>query len=152
MKAARLYEYDPAMNVELKIEEVKPPTVNSPDEVIVKVGAAGLWLASPADRGEGTTGEGRVASIWGTFGGGGETADEEFTLEAGWLRLDEGLLEHTETHSIQLEATGGVRMEVDRGDLVVTTGESGRVRLTMRTRVIARSPEEAEEVREPAGR
>ena len=42
MKAARLYEYDPAMNVELKIEEVKPPTVNSPDEVIVKVGAAGL--------------------------------------------------------------------------------------------------------------
>ncbi|WP_299848460.1 NAD(P)-dependent alcohol dehydrogenase [uncultured Roseovarius sp.] len=42
MKAARLYEYDPAMNVELKIEDVKPPTVNSPDEVIVKVGAAGL--------------------------------------------------------------------------------------------------------------
>ncbi|MDU9004461.1 NAD(P)-dependent alcohol dehydrogenase [Sedimentitalea todarodis] len=42
MKAARLYEYDPAMNVELKIEEVAAPTINSADEVIVKVGAAGL--------------------------------------------------------------------------------------------------------------
>ncbi|WP_120632728.1 NAD(P)-dependent alcohol dehydrogenase [Ruegeria sp. EL01] len=42
MKAARLYDYDPAMNVQLKIEEVAAPTVNSPDEVIVKVGAAGL--------------------------------------------------------------------------------------------------------------
>lgn len=42
MKAARLYEYDPAMNVELKIENVTPPTVTAPDEVIVKVGAAGL--------------------------------------------------------------------------------------------------------------
>lgn len=42
MKAARLYEYDPAMNVELKIEDVAEPTVNSADQVIVKVGAAGL--------------------------------------------------------------------------------------------------------------
>ncbi|WP_138465861.1 NAD(P)-dependent alcohol dehydrogenase [Poseidonocella sp. HB161398] len=42
MKAARLYEYDPAMNVELRIEDVSPPTVTGPDEVVVKVGAAGL--------------------------------------------------------------------------------------------------------------
>lgn len=42
MKAARLYEYDPAVNVQLKIEDVRPPTITEPDEVIVKVGAAGL--------------------------------------------------------------------------------------------------------------
>ncbi len=42
MKAARLYEYDAAMAVDLKIENVAPPTINKPDEVIVKVGAAGL--------------------------------------------------------------------------------------------------------------
>ena len=42
MKAARLYDYDPQMNVELKIEQVRPPTINKPDEVVVKVGAAGL--------------------------------------------------------------------------------------------------------------
>lgn len=42
MKAARLYEYDAAMNVELKIEDVPPPTINAPDEVVVRVGAAGL--------------------------------------------------------------------------------------------------------------
>ena len=42
MKAARLYEYDPKMNVQLKIEEVKAPTITAPDEVIVRVGAAGL--------------------------------------------------------------------------------------------------------------
>ncbi|MGC9447734.1 MULTISPECIES: NAD(P)-dependent alcohol dehydrogenase [Cereibacter] len=42
MKAARLYEYDPAMNVRLKIEDVPAPTIDRPDEVIVKVGAAGL--------------------------------------------------------------------------------------------------------------
>lgn len=42
MKAARLYEYDPAMNVELKIEDVAAPTINSADQVVVKVGAAGL--------------------------------------------------------------------------------------------------------------
>lgn len=39
MKAARLYEYDPAMNVQLKIEDIAPPTITAPDEVIVKVGA-----------------------------------------------------------------------------------------------------------------
>ena len=42
MRAARLYDYDPQMNVELKMEEVKAPTINRPDEVVVKVGAAGL--------------------------------------------------------------------------------------------------------------
>ncbi len=42
MKAARLYEYDAAMEVDLRIEDVRAPTINAPDEVIVKVGAAGL--------------------------------------------------------------------------------------------------------------
>ncbi|TIP25852.1 MAG: NAD(P)-dependent alcohol dehydrogenase, partial [Mesorhizobium sp.] len=42
MKAARLYEYDPQMNVQLRIEEVAAPTITAPDEVIVRVGAAGL--------------------------------------------------------------------------------------------------------------
>ncbi len=42
MRAARLYEYDPAMEVQLKIEDVAAPTIMAPDEVIVKVGAAGL--------------------------------------------------------------------------------------------------------------
>ncbi len=42
MKAARLYEYDAAMAVDLKIENVREPTIMKPDEVIVKVGAAGL--------------------------------------------------------------------------------------------------------------
>ncbi|RWP30451.1 NAD(P)-dependent alcohol dehydrogenase [Mesorhizobium sp.] len=42
MKAARLYEYDPHMNVQLRVEEVKAPTITAPDEVIVRVGAAGL--------------------------------------------------------------------------------------------------------------
>ena len=42
MKAARLYEYDREMNVGLVIETVSEPTINSPDEVIVRVGAAGL--------------------------------------------------------------------------------------------------------------
>ncbi len=42
MKSARLYEYDPAVNVQLKLESVPAPTINSADEVIVKVGAAGL--------------------------------------------------------------------------------------------------------------
>lgn len=42
MRAARLYDYDPDMNVQLVLEDVKPPTINKPDEVIVKVGAAGL--------------------------------------------------------------------------------------------------------------
>jgi NAD+-dependent secondary alcohol dehydrogenase Adh1 len=42
MKAARLYEYDPQMNVTLKIEDVPSPTIDAPTDVIVKVGAAGL--------------------------------------------------------------------------------------------------------------
>lgn len=42
MKAARLYEYDPDVNVNLLIEEVPSPTINTPDGVVVKVGAAGL--------------------------------------------------------------------------------------------------------------
>ncbi|MGI9413346.1 MAG: NAD(P)-dependent alcohol dehydrogenase [Hyphomicrobiales bacterium] len=42
MWAARLYDYDPEMNVELKLEDVPSPTINKPDEVVVKVGAAGL--------------------------------------------------------------------------------------------------------------
>lgn len=42
MKAARLYEYDAAMAVDLKIENVAPPTIMKPDEVVVRVGAAGL--------------------------------------------------------------------------------------------------------------
>ena len=42
MKAAMLYEYDKAMNVELKLETVPEPTINAANEVIVRVGAAGL--------------------------------------------------------------------------------------------------------------
>ena len=42
MKAARLYEYDPAMEVQLQLEEVPAPTIDRPDDVVVKVGAAGL--------------------------------------------------------------------------------------------------------------
>ena len=42
MKAARLYDYDPALNVKLRIEQVQAPTIMAPDEVIVRVGAAGL--------------------------------------------------------------------------------------------------------------
>ena len=42
MKAARLYDYDPAVNVQLKFEEVAAPTITAPDQVVVKVGAAGL--------------------------------------------------------------------------------------------------------------
>lgn len=42
MKAAMLYEYDEAMNVELKLETVPEPTINAANEVIVRVGAAGL--------------------------------------------------------------------------------------------------------------
>ena len=33
MKAAQLYEYDQEMNVELVVETVPEPTLNSPDEV-----------------------------------------------------------------------------------------------------------------------
>ncbi len=42
MKAARLYEYDPHLNVQLRLEEVPEPKITSPDEVIVRIGAAGL--------------------------------------------------------------------------------------------------------------
>ena len=42
MKAAQLYAYDKEMNVELKIETVPDPTINDPEDVIVRVGAAGL--------------------------------------------------------------------------------------------------------------
>ncbi len=42
MKAAMLYEYDPAVNVKLKIENVDLPKITAPDDVIVRVGAAGL--------------------------------------------------------------------------------------------------------------
>jgi NAD+-dependent secondary alcohol dehydrogenase Adh1 len=42
MKAARLYEYDEQMNVELKIETRPDPEITQSDEVIIRVGAAGL--------------------------------------------------------------------------------------------------------------
>jgi len=42
MKAAVLYEYDKEMNVELKLEMVPDPAITAPNEVIVRVGAAGL--------------------------------------------------------------------------------------------------------------
>jgi NAD+-dependent secondary alcohol dehydrogenase Adh1 len=42
MKAAMLYEYDKEMNVELKLETVPEPTINAANEVIVRLGAAGL--------------------------------------------------------------------------------------------------------------
>ena len=42
MKAAQLYAYDEEMNVELKIETVPEPTISDPEDVIVRVGAAGL--------------------------------------------------------------------------------------------------------------
>lgn len=42
MKAAMLYGYDEKMDVDLKLEEVTDPTINAADEVIVRVGAAGL--------------------------------------------------------------------------------------------------------------
>ena len=42
MKAARLYEYDKQIKVDLKIEDVPEPAIAAPDEVIVRIGAAGL--------------------------------------------------------------------------------------------------------------
>jgi NAD+-dependent secondary alcohol dehydrogenase Adh1 len=42
MKAARLYEYDEQMNVELKVETRPDPEITQSDEVIIRVGAAGL--------------------------------------------------------------------------------------------------------------
>ena len=42
MKAARLYAYDEHMQVDLTLERVSEPTITAADEVIVRVGAAGL--------------------------------------------------------------------------------------------------------------
>lgn len=42
MKAAMLYEYDEKMDVDLKIETVADPTITMANQVIVRVGAAGL--------------------------------------------------------------------------------------------------------------
>lgn len=42
MKAALLYEYDPQVKVQLKIETVPEPKIQAHDEVVVRVGAAGL--------------------------------------------------------------------------------------------------------------
>ena len=42
MKAARLYAYDEHMHVDLTLEMVPEPTITAADEVIVRVGAAGL--------------------------------------------------------------------------------------------------------------
>jgi len=44
MKAARLYEYDPELEGQefLKVEEVPEPEIEAPDDVIVRVGGAGV--------------------------------------------------------------------------------------------------------------
>jgi NAD+-dependent secondary alcohol dehydrogenase Adh1 len=42
MQAARLYAYDEHMNVDLKLEMVPEPHITAADDVIVRVGAAGL--------------------------------------------------------------------------------------------------------------
>jgi len=42
MKAARLHAYDEHMNVDLTLEMVPEPTITAADEVIVRIGAAGL--------------------------------------------------------------------------------------------------------------
>ena len=42
VKAARLYEYEKDLNVELRVEDTREPTIDAPDEVVVRVGAAGL--------------------------------------------------------------------------------------------------------------
>jgi NAD+-dependent secondary alcohol dehydrogenase Adh1 len=42
MKAAVLYEYDPEVKVQLKIENVPEPAIQAHNEVIVRIGAAGL--------------------------------------------------------------------------------------------------------------
>ncbi len=42
MLAARLYRYDPTLNEQLRLENVPEPTITEPDEVIVKIVAAGL--------------------------------------------------------------------------------------------------------------
>jgi NAD+-dependent secondary alcohol dehydrogenase Adh1 len=42
MKAARLHEYDEHMNVDLQLEDLPEPEISAPDDVIVRIGAAGL--------------------------------------------------------------------------------------------------------------
>ncbi|WP_026370118.1 NAD(P)-dependent alcohol dehydrogenase [Kallotenue papyrolyticum] len=42
MKAARLHRYDKDMNVELQLEDLPKPQISAPDDVIVRIGAAGL--------------------------------------------------------------------------------------------------------------
>ncbi len=42
MKAAQLYRYDADMNVDLVIESIPDPVITSPEEVVIRVGAAGL--------------------------------------------------------------------------------------------------------------
>jgi len=42
MKAAVLYEYDPEVKIQLKVESVAEPTIHAHNEVIVRIGAAGL--------------------------------------------------------------------------------------------------------------
>src|SRR5829696_8678089 len=42
MKAARLHNYDPKLNENLKIEEVDEPKIEGPLDVIVRIGGAGL--------------------------------------------------------------------------------------------------------------
>ncbi len=42
MRAARLYRYDPQLNEELRLEDVPAPRITRPDEVIVRIAAAGL--------------------------------------------------------------------------------------------------------------
>ena len=47
MKAARLHEYHQS----LKVEEIDEPKIAGPFDVIVKIGAAGLWTMQQHDRG-----------------------------------------------------------------------------------------------------
>jgi NAD+-dependent secondary alcohol dehydrogenase Adh1 len=42
MKAARLHQYDPTVNTDLKLDTVPVPKIGAADHVIVRVGAAGL--------------------------------------------------------------------------------------------------------------
>jgi NAD+-dependent secondary alcohol dehydrogenase Adh1 len=42
MKAARLHQYDEHMNVDLQLEDLPEPEISAPDDVIVRIGAAGL--------------------------------------------------------------------------------------------------------------
>jgi NAD+-dependent secondary alcohol dehydrogenase Adh1 len=44
MRAARVHEYDPDLGSPefLKVEDVPEPTIGEPDDVIVRVGRAGL--------------------------------------------------------------------------------------------------------------